>query len=85
MPFSGGYGLDNAKDNQAKPEIYGQSYIVLERGMLDGRREVRDEQRVNRIPRQHGNQGMNEVTHCRFRHRTYLPRAVESSCQPACC
>ena len=43
------------------------------------------EEKVNCVPRQNRDQGVHEVTHCRFRHRTSLLRSAKISCRAACC
>src|ERR1700742_2524068 len=76
--------LNDPKNNQTNPEIDSQSQVVLKLSVPDGRRKVGDDQRVEGVPRQHGDQRMDEVSHSRFRHRTDLWRAVEISYALAC-
>jgi hypothetical protein len=53
--------LDKAKKNKAKPEIHDDAEIEVWRMVLRGRRQVRHQQEIDDVPRQHGDQGLKKI------------------------
>jgi hypothetical protein len=61
--------LEDSENYQAKPEINCQSGVNVTRHVPRSWRQVRNEDKVNRISCQNGNQGLDEISHCGFGHR----------------
>ena len=53
--------LDKAKEYQAKPEVHDDAEIEVRRIVLRGRRQVRHQQKIHYVPRQHGGQGLKKI------------------------
>jgi hypothetical protein len=62
--------LEDSENYQAKPEINRQSDVNVTRHVPRSWRQVRNEDKVNRVPRQNGDQSLNEISHCGFGHRS---------------
>ena len=78
-------GFHKAEDDEAEPKIDSQTNVGLEGSMSSGGRKVRHQKKVNGIPHNHRNQGLNEIIHCLFRHRVHLWWAAEKFARAACC
>jgi hypothetical protein len=56
VPFGTDECLDNTEDHQAEPKVDEHTQIQAVRDMPRRRRQMRHEQKINRIARQYGNQ-----------------------------
>lgn len=56
-----GYSLDQAKRDQAEPEIYHQPEIHLERHVARRWRQIPSQQEIGCVSRQDGNQGVEKI------------------------
>ena len=62
--------LEDSENYQAKPEINRQSGVNMARHVSRSRWQVRNEDKVNRISRQNGDQSLNEISHRGSGHRS---------------
>jgi hypothetical protein len=61
--------LEDSKNHKAKPEIDRQSSVDMIRQVPRSGRQVRNQDKVNRISRQNGDQSLDEISHRGFGHR----------------
>src|SRR2546426_6902544 len=62
--------LENSENYQTEPEINHQSRVNVTRHVPRSRRQIRNQDKVNGISRQNGDQSLNEISHCGFGHRS---------------
>jgi hypothetical protein len=65
-------GFYDSEGHQAEPEVHNQPQVSFSWVMLRGWGHVGHKEKINRVPRQHGDQGMDEVAHTLLRHRANL-------------
>ena len=61
--------LEDAKSDEAKPEINRQPCVNVVRHVSCSGRQVRNEDEVNDVSRQNSNESLSEISHCGSRHR----------------
>jgi hypothetical protein len=78
LTLSSAQGLDDSEGNQAEPTINRQSQIDLERCVPGPRRQKGQQKKVSRVPQQDCYQGVHEIIHRSFRHRSFQHLTVSS-------
>jgi len=56
-----GHGFECLKEQKAKTEIHQQAQVDLQRYVPDAKRKMWHQQKINRIPREHSDEGVNEI------------------------